>query len=152
MGDNWLHGSSSRRGLWPSLLCRRSWLAGTTRLLCRLRHDFFYGGVWTEAPLSRPAHRAPVVLFPLIHGVERWNLLRQLQLSACNATKQVLDYSTREIHLVGGCLHHLQLLGDALLCHIARLSWKRGETSLQASRSITNEGDMGQSRSAEPRP
>jgi hypothetical protein len=44
---------------------------------------------------------------PLIHGVGRWNVLRQLQLSACNASRQVLDYSTRETHLVGGCLRHL---------------------------------------------
>jgi hypothetical protein len=53
---------------------------------------------------------------------------------------------------VGGCFCHLQLLGDTLPCHIAWLSRWRRETSLQASRSIINEGDMGQSRSAEPRP
>jgi hypothetical protein len=44
--------------------------------LCRLRHDFFNGGGWTEAPLSRSAHCVPVVLFPQIHGVRQWNLLQ----------------------------------------------------------------------------
>jgi hypothetical protein len=53
---------------------------------------------------------------------------------------------------VGGCFYHLQLLGDALLCHIVWLSRRGGETSLQASRSIINEGGMGQSKSAEPGP
>jgi hypothetical protein len=54
-------------------------------------------------------------------------------LSACKAPIQVLDYTTQETHLVGGCLCHLQLLGDALPCHIARPPRRHRETSLQAS-------------------
>jgi hypothetical protein len=104
MGDYWLHGSSSRGGLWPPFFCRRPQLAGTSRLLCHFWHGLFYGRGWTEAPFSLSAHRVPVVLFPLIHKVERWNVLRQLQiqLSACNASRQVLDYFTRGTHLLTG--------------------------------------------------
>jgi hypothetical protein len=53
-------------------------------------------GGWIAAPFSRLAHRVPVVFLPLVHGVGRWNFLRQLrtQLSACNTSRQVLDYST----------------------------------------------------------
>jgi hypothetical protein len=154
MGDYWLHGSSSRGGLWPPLFCRRWRLAGTSRLLCRLWHDFFNSGGWTEAPLSGSPYRVPVLFVPLIYGVGRRDIPRQLQiqLSACKAPRQVLDYSTRETHLIGDYFCHLLLLGDALPCHIARLSRRRRETSLQASRSIINGGDLGQSRSAEPRP
>jgi hypothetical protein len=64
MGDYWLHGSSSCRGLWPPFFCHRGRFTGATRLLCRLWHDFFNNGGWTEAPLSRSAHRIPVILPP----------------------------------------------------------------------------------------
>jgi hypothetical protein len=43
--------------------------------LCELRRKLFYGGGWTAAPLSRLAHRVPVISFPLINRVGRWNLL-----------------------------------------------------------------------------
>jgi hypothetical protein len=79
---------------------RRPRLAGATRLLCRLQHDLFYSGGWTEAPLRRLTLRVPIVLFRLIHGVGRCNVLLQLQLSACNASRQVLDYSIQGIYLV----------------------------------------------------
>jgi hypothetical protein len=49
-------------------------------------------------------------------------------------------------------LGDLQFLGDALACHNARPPWRRRETSLQASRWIIDEGNIGQSRTAEPRP
>jgi hypothetical protein len=74
-GDYWLYYFSSRGGLWPPFY-RRGRLAGTSRLLSRLRHDFLNGGGWTAAPLTRSAHRVPVVFFPQIHRVGRWNLLR----------------------------------------------------------------------------
>jgi hypothetical protein len=57
MGDYWLHGSSSRGWLWPPFFCRHRWLVGASCLLCRLRHDFFDGGGWAAAPLSRSTHR-----------------------------------------------------------------------------------------------
>jgi hypothetical protein len=52
---------------------------------------------------------------------------------------------------MGRCFYHLQLLGDALSCHIARPSRQRRKTSLQASWSIINKGNMGQPRAAESR-
>jgi hypothetical protein len=55
--------------LWPPLFCRRSQFAGTSRLLSRLRHDLFNGGVWIEAPLSCSPHRVLVLFVPLIYGV-----------------------------------------------------------------------------------
>jgi hypothetical protein len=148
MGHYWLHGSSSRGGLWPPFFYRRWRLAGTSHPLCRLRHDFFNGGGWTEAPLSNSSHHVPVLFVPLIYGVGRRDILRQLQIQllACKPPRQVTDYFTLGTHLVGSCLYHLQLLGYALLCHIVRLSQRHGETSLQASRSIINKRDMGQSK------
>jgi hypothetical protein len=65
------------------------------------------------------------------------------RLSTCNASRQVLDYSTRGTYLLGSGLYHLQLLGDTFSRHIARPSRWRKETSLQDSRQIINEGDMG---------
>jgi hypothetical protein len=67
LGDYWLHGSSSRGGLWPPLF--RSWFAGTSRLLSWFQHDFFNGGGWTEAPLSCSPHRVLVLFTPPICGV-----------------------------------------------------------------------------------
>jgi hypothetical protein len=51
------------------LFCRRLRLAGTSRLLCRLRHDFFNGGGWTEATLGHSSHRVPILFVPLVCGV-----------------------------------------------------------------------------------
>jgi hypothetical protein len=61
--------SSSRGRLWPAFFYRNLRLGSTRRLLCHLWYGLFYGGGWTEAPLSRSAHRVPVVLLPLIRGV-----------------------------------------------------------------------------------
>jgi hypothetical protein len=90
----------------------------------------------------------------LVCRVGRRDILRhlQIQLSACQSPRQVLNYSTRGTYLVGGGLCHLQLLGDTLLCHIARLLRRRRETRFQASWPVINKGDMGQSMSAEPGP
>jgi hypothetical protein len=98
LGCYWSSGSSSRGRLWPALFCRPLRLGSTRRLMCHLWHRLFYGGGRTAAPLSRLAHRVPVVFFPLIRGVGRWNFLRQLkiQLSARNTSRQVLDYSLEE--------------------------------------------------------
>jgi hypothetical protein len=49
-------------------------------------------------------------------------------------------------------LGDFQLLGDTFALHISRPPWWRRETSLQASWGIINEGYIGQSRTAEPRP
>jgi hypothetical protein len=69
-----------------------------------------------------------------------------------NTSRQVLDYSTRGAYLLRCGLGHLQLLGDTFARHIARLSWRQRETSLQASRWILDKGDVGQPRSTKPRP
>jgi hypothetical protein len=68
MGYYWVLGSSSRGGFWPPFFYRRPWLTGSRRLLCCLRHGRFDGGGWTEAPLSRSAHRVPVLFFPCSTG------------------------------------------------------------------------------------
>jgi hypothetical protein len=72
LGGYWSFGSSSRGKFWPISFGRRLLLGSTRRLLCHLRHGFFYSGGWS---LSRSAHRVPVVLYPLIYGVGRWNLV-----------------------------------------------------------------------------
>jgi hypothetical protein len=48
--------------------------------LCHSCHKLFDGGGWAAAPFSRLAHRVPGISFPLINGVGRWNLLRQLRI------------------------------------------------------------------------
>jgi hypothetical protein len=74
---------------------------------------------------------------------------RNFVVSIHNIEKEVLDYPTQRAHLLGGGLRDLELLGHALACHIARLPWRRRQTSLQASRRILDERDIGQSRAAE---
>jgi hypothetical protein len=75
---------------------------------------------------------------------------RNLVVSIHNIARQVLDYSTRGVYLLRRSLGDVQLFGDALACHIVRPSRRRRQTSLQASRTIINEGHVGQSRAAEP--
>jgi hypothetical protein len=68
----------------PTLHGSRMRLDNSSRLLCHLRHKFFYGGGWVAASISRLAHCLPGVSFPLVNGVGWWNLLREprIQLSA----------------------------------------------------------------------
>jgi hypothetical protein len=84
LGCYWSSGSSSRGRLWPAFFCRHLRLGSTRRLLYHLWHNLLYRGGWTEAPLSRSAHRVLVVFYPLVRGVGRWKFLQQLkiQLSA----------------------------------------------------------------------
>jgi hypothetical protein len=49
-------------------------------------------------------------------------------------------------------LSDFHLLGDALARHVARPPRWRRQTSLQTSRRILDERNIGQSRAAEPRP
>jgi hypothetical protein len=71
---------------------------------------------------------------------------RNSVVSVHNIARQVLDYSTRGVYLLRRSLSDLQLLGDVLACHVARPPRWRRQTSLQASRRIVDEGDIGQSR------
>jgi hypothetical protein len=73
-------------------------------------------------------------------------------ISIDNTARQVLDYSTRGVYLLRRSLGDLQLLRDALACHIEWPPRRRRETSLQASRRIIDEGYVGQSRTAKPGP
>jgi hypothetical protein len=50
---------------------------------------------------------------------------------------------------LGRGLRDLKLFGHELAGHVARLLWRHGQTSLQASWWILNERDVGQSRAAE---
>jgi hypothetical protein len=61
---------------------------------------------WAAAPLSRSAHHVPVVFFPQIHRVGRWNLL-QFDCQHAMLQEQELDYSTRGTYLLGSGLCHL---------------------------------------------
>jgi hypothetical protein len=47
----------------------------TSRPLCHPHHEFFDGGGWTAASLSRPGHRIPILSFPLINRIGRGDLL-----------------------------------------------------------------------------
>jgi hypothetical protein len=77
---------------------------------------------------------------------------RNFVVSIHNIEKQVLDYPTRGFYLLGCGLSDLELLGHTLACHVVRPPWRRRQTSLQASRRILDERDIGQSRAAESRP
>jgi hypothetical protein len=60
-----------------------------------------------------------------------------------NIEKQVLDYSTRGAYLLRRSLSNLQLLGYTLACHVTRPPRWRRQTSLQISRSISDERNIG---------
>jgi hypothetical protein len=79
---------------------------------------------------------------------KQWNFV----ISVHNIEKQVLDYPTRGVYLLGCGLSDLELLGHVLACHLARPPWQHRQTSLQASQRILDERDVGPSRVAESRP
>jgi hypothetical protein len=76
---------------------------------------------------------------------KQWNFV----VSIHNIEKQVLEYPTQGAYLLGCGLRDLKLLGHALAGHLARLPWRRRQTSLQASCRILDERNVGQSRAAE---
>jgi hypothetical protein len=74
---------------------------------------------------------------------------RNFVVSIHNIAKQVLDYPTQGAYLLGCGLHDLKLLGHVLAGHVAQLPWWRRQTSIQASRRILDERNVGQPRAAE---
>jgi hypothetical protein len=71
------------------LLSSASTYCSTTLIVCC--------GGWTAAPFSRLAHRVPVLSFPFVNRVGRWNLLRQLRIQFVSA--QHSKTSTRLLYL-----------------------------------------------------
>jgi hypothetical protein len=119
-----------------------------------LRQELFHGGGWaTTTPYWLPYH-IPITFVTLLNGVGRWHLLQARELRRQHATSRhkYLTTLVKTAYLLGRGLCDLQLLDHALAGHIARLPWRRGQTSLQASRRIPNERNVRQSRSAESRP
>jgi hypothetical protein len=104
---------------------------------------------------SQPAPpQSPTRLHPL--GLRGWKAefpaSNVILLSAHTTSKSLLDYSTRRVYLLRRGLSNLQLLDHALACHVAQPPRRHRQTSLQTSRRILDERDIGQSRAAEPRP
>jgi hypothetical protein len=101
--------------------------------------------------LQRLSHCVPIAFVTLLYGVGRRHLLQAREFR-CQCTTSRLKCSTtlfKTVYLLGRGLHDLKLLGHALAGHVARPPWRRGQTSLQASRWILNERNMRQSRAAE---
>jgi hypothetical protein len=101
-------------------------------LALHLRQRFLHGGGWaTTTPSPRP-HGVPIGSDALINGVGRWHLL-QSRVLHCQHTRSRYEYSTTLVktsYLLGCGLSDLQLLGHTFAGHIARLPWRRGQTSL----------------------
>jgi hypothetical protein len=116
---------------------------GQARHLCQ---EFLHGGGWATTTPSWLAHRIPIAFVTLLNGVRGRHLLQARELH-CQHTTSRHKYSTtlfKMAYLLGRGLRDLQLLGHALAGHVARLPWRRGQASLQATRPILNE------RAAEP--
>jgi hypothetical protein len=70
---------------------------------------------------------------------KQWNLV----VSIHNIERQVLDYSTRRVYLLRRSLSDLQLFGNALACHVVWPPRRLRQTSLQSSRRILDERNIG---------
>jgi hypothetical protein len=121
-------------------------------LALQLRQELFYGGGWATTTPSWLPHCVPITFVTLLNGVGRRHLLQTRKLRRQHTTSRH-EYSTtlfKMAYLLGRGLRDLQLLGHTLPGHVARLPWRRGQTSLQASRRILNERNVQQSRATKP--
>jgi hypothetical protein len=101
-------------------------------LALHLRQELFYSGGWaTTTPSCRP-HRVLVAFVALLNGLRRWHLqqARKVHRQHMNSRHQYSTTFFKMAYLSGCGLRDLQLLGYALAGHIARLPWRRGQTSL----------------------
>jgi hypothetical protein len=123
-------------------------------LALHLHQELFYSGGWAATSFSCLPHRVPDAFVALLNRLGRWHLLQARKLRHQHATSRH-KYSTTffKMAYLSGCgLRDLQLLGNALAGHIARLPRRRGQASLQTSWLILNERYVRQARAAEPRP
>jgi hypothetical protein len=121
-------------------------------LVLQLRQELFYGGGWSTTTPSWLPYCVPIAFVTLLNGVGRRHLLQARKLRHQHTASRH-KYSTtlfKTTYLLGRGLRDLQLLRHALPGHVARLPWRRGQTSLQASRRILNEMNVRQSRAAKP--
>jgi hypothetical protein len=117
-----------------------------------LRQKLLHCGAWATTTPSWLPHCVPIIFITLLNRVGRRHLL-QARESRRQCTTSRHKYSTtlfKTGYLLGRGLRDLQLLGHALAGHVVRLPWRRGQTSLQASRRILNERNVRQSRAAKP--
>jgi hypothetical protein len=101
-------------------------------LALHLRQELFYSGGWAATTLSCLPHRVPDTFVALLHGLGRRHLLQARKLRHQHATSRH-KYSTTffKMAYLSGCgLGDLELFGHALAGHIARLPWRRGQTSI----------------------
>jgi hypothetical protein len=101
-------------------------------LALHLRQKFLHGGGWATTSPSRLPHGVPIAFDALFNGVGRRHLLQSRVLRRQH-TRSRHGYSTtlvKTTYLLGRGLSDLQLLVHTLAGHIARLPWRRGQTSL----------------------
>jgi hypothetical protein len=122
---------------------------GGWRVSCATSSSTVGAGLWLAPAGSPTVSQSPSS--PCSTGSEGGISCKQRNfvVSIHNIETQVLDYPSHGVYLLGCGLRDLKLLGHALAGHVARLPWRRGQTSLQACWRILDERDVGQSRTAE---
>jgi hypothetical protein len=145
-------GSSSRRS---TLLRSRGYyfLSGSSRrlyaslrsrgLALQLRYELLDSGGWTTTS-SRLSHRVPFAFVALLDGLCWWHLLHTRK-TTHQQVYSLDGYSTTLVkasYLLGRGLRDLHLLRHPLAGGVARLSWRRSQASLQASRLVLHKRHM----------
>jgi hypothetical protein len=112
-------------------------------LALHLHQELLDSGGWAATSSGFP-HRVPPAFVALLDGLGRRYLLQARKLHHQHMYSRHRKSTTllKTAYLLRRGLRDLQLLGHSFVGRIARPPWRRGQTSLQASRRILNERDV----------